>query len=274
MIVFQMKSKSEIMERLVTQPASSSHPSLGASYRSAGNSIEYSSSLVRTGKNYYGSKPTDGRMSTAAEELALQLGLERSGKDPRQAGVFNDLFARNDSHLYIWQWTETGLRVPKGREADIYETDGQGRKYWAREVLIGDNVVGEILVPEGNRRVVVAWDEVFGVPSATEDIAWPHNPYTTHSWFNPNLNKEDVAVGRWGGWLRGVDGGCLAVDADVARSLASSGGGFRPVRGSLPEIEKEIATTNPTNSESISLKNMEEDYGKMPLAEFRKKYNL
>ncbi|MBI4177626.1 MAG: hypothetical protein HY516_04660 [Candidatus Aenigmarchaeota archaeon] len=233
------------MEKLIVPAVSQTYPTLGKSYKHAGHEIEYSPRLVRTGKDYHASKAgiTGGeRMSTAAEELAIQLGLERAGQDPRTAGVFDDLFARNEPRIYMWQWTETGLRVPKGRDPRKYETNGQGEKYWVRELLIGSDTVGEILVPEGHGRVVVEWDEVSGLPRATEDIAFPHKPYTTHFWFNVNPGKDrvsgyqDVAVGRGGGWLRDEDARCLVVDASFARSDALSDGGFRPVRGSLVDI--------------------------------------
>ncbi|MBI3413205.1 MAG: hypothetical protein HY051_03940 [Candidatus Aenigmarchaeota archaeon] len=253
-----MASNPEIMEKLVMQPVSSSYPTLGSSYSHKGHQIEYAPRLVRTGKNYYKSRggiPKGERMSTAAEELAIQLGMEKAGIDPRTAEVFYDLFARNESHVYIWrnelpvyiwQLTETGLRVPKGCDPHKYETNGQGDKYWVRELLIGNNAIGEILVPEGNGRVVVEWDELSGLPSVTKDcdIHLPHAPYTTHSWFNENPSKDsrskhrDVAVV----WLRGGGEGWLEVNADSARSTAKWDGAFRPVRGSLPEIEKEIIT--------------------------------
>ncbi|MBI4177057.1 MAG: hypothetical protein HY516_01710, partial [Candidatus Aenigmarchaeota archaeon] len=180
-----------------------------------------------------------------------------------------------EAHVHIWQWTETGLRVPKGRDPRKYETNGQGEKYWVRELLIGSDTVGEILVPEGNGRVVVEWDEVSGLPRVTEDIAFPHKPYTTHFWFNVNPGKDgvsgyqDVAVERRSGWLHDVAEWCLDVDASYARSDADSDGGFRPVRGSLVKIEKTITQINPTDPNE-----MEKDYGKLPLADFRQKYNL
>ena len=242
-----MTSKPEIMETLAIHPASSTYPTLDRTYSHRGHQIEYSPRLVGTGRNYHDSRaliPSSQRMSTAAEELAIQRGLERDDKDPRKEAVFDDLFGRNDSHVRIWQWTETGLRVPAGRDPNKYETDRQGRKYWARKLLLGDEVVGEILVPEGNGRVVAEWDEVSGLPSVTENIDFPHNPYTTHLWFNPNPSKDsksghqDVAVGRRSLWLRDEDERCLDVDAGFARSDASSHDGFRPVRGPLPEIEK------------------------------------
>lgn len=226
------------MERLVMQPASSSYPSIGTTYKRAGYTIEYSPALTRTDRNYYGSEtliPSGQRMSTAAEELAIQLGLEKVGKDPRKEAVFNDLFGRKDCTWDAWQWTDTGLRVPKGWDPTKYETDSKDRKYWAREVLIGDKVAGEILVPEGNGRVVVEWDEVFGIPRATMDINWPHSHYTTHFWFKakPSEGKvsgyQDVAVGRRNGWRRDEVERCLAVDANFARSDAVLGAGFRPV---------------------------------------------
>ena len=120
----------EVKERLVIPAVSSSYPTLGANYKQGGYEVDHASKLVRTGKHYYDSKaeiPEGLRMSTAGEEFAIQLALERAGQDPRKAEVFNDLFGRKNGGWYAWQWTETGLRVPKGREAGNYETDAQGK---------------------------------------------------------------------------------------------------------------------------------------------------
>src|SRR3989344_7702125 len=139
----------EVKERLVLQPASSTYQTLGNAYKHSGSIVKYSGSLRRTGKHYYDSKaeiPEGMRMSTAAEELAIQLALERAGKDPRKAETFDDLFGRNSGCSYGFQFTETGLRVPKGRKAGKYETDAQGRKYWVRIVLDGYKEVGEVPV--------------------------------------------------------------------------------------------------------------------------------
>lgn len=161
-------------------------------------------------------------MSTAGEELAIQLALERGGKDPRKAKAFDDLFARGPDKIYMWQWTETGLRVPNGRKAGAYETDGQGRKYWPRIVLIGDQEVGEILVPEGNGRLVAEWDVVFGIPRVTENVYWPHRP-TTHFEFDVTPDRDstsghyDVAVGRGSYWPLDFGEECFDVDADDGR---------------------------------------------------------
>src|SRR3989344_3375947 len=130
----------ELKERLVIPAISSSYPMLGANYKQVGYEVNHASRLVRTGKHYYDSKseiPEGFRMTTAGEELAIQLALEHSGNDPRKANIFDDLFARGSDKVYMWQWTETGLRVPKGRQADAYETDGEGRKYFPRIVLLG-----------------------------------------------------------------------------------------------------------------------------------------
>ena len=238
----------ELNLKLVVPAVSSSYPTLGASYRRGGYEVDHASKLVRTGSNYYDSKagiPEGMRMSTAGEELAIQLEIERAGKDVREAGVFDDLFGR-DPCKYISQWTETGLRVPKGRKADDYETK-QDRRYWVRTVLIGDHEVGEVLVPEGGGRFVEEWDEVFGTPKVTtENRDFTQKPYTTHFWFNANPILDstsgyyDVAVGRWSSSHHAADEGCLDVFADYRRLDAHSGIGFRLVRGSGPEIEKEV----------------------------------
>jgi len=273
----------EVKERLVLQPASSTYQTLGNAYKHSGSIVKYSGSLRRTGKKYYDSKaeiPEGLRMSTAAEELAIQLALERADNDPRKAKAFDDLFAKDNDKIYMWQWTETGLRVPKGRKADAYETDAQGRRYHPRIVLIGDQEVGEILVPEGNGRVAVEWDEVFGLPRVTEDIAYPHEPHTTHFWFNSTPDKDsksgnyDVAVGRGGGWPRVEGGWCLAVAASCGRWDASSVDGFRPVQGSFPEIERELARINPKDVENELLARMRRDRRSMSYPAFVEKYNL
>ncbi len=306
----EIETLRETKERLIIPPVSSIYPALGVAYENGGYEINHAGLLVRTGKHYYYSKaeiPAGFRMTTAGEELAIQIPYEIVAKilertdvkdvlaaksytdikqilesyakttseksaiqyvfdaesesiqqtidekdkliiDPRKAKVFDDLFARGPDEIYMWQWTETGLRVPKGREAGKYETDAQGRKYWARIVLDGDKEIGEIFVPEGDSRLVAEWDEVFGVPRVTiENMGFPHKPYTTHFWFNatPNLDSTsghyDVAVERWGYWHRDVDGGCLGVGASYWRLTAGSADGFRLVRGSLPEIIKKAA---------------------------------
>lgn len=227
-------------------------------YRQPDHSFKYSPVLTKTGRNYYDSKeqiPEGSRMSTSAEELSIQLCLEMAGQDPRKAAVFNDLFARGDVG-YVWQWTETGLRIPNGWEKGKYQTDAKGNIQFPRIVLIGDQEVGEALVPEGNGRVVVEWNEVFGIPSLTVgkgDATDPKN-HTTHFYLNVNPNvdertgRQDIAVGRGGGWLRGGRGRGLDVSADIGRSAAYSDSGFRQVQGSVPVIEKSVL-----GSESVAV---------------------
>ncbi|MBI4163708.1 MAG: hypothetical protein HY512_02505 [Candidatus Aenigmarchaeota archaeon] len=230
----------------------SSHPCLGVAYRSPAYSFRYSSTLVCGQINYYALKeqiPKGRRISTAAEELAIQLGLERVGQDPRKAQVFSDLFA---DHIYsAWQWTETGLKVPKGWEGGRYQTDSKGNKQFPRIILIGDQEVGEALVPEGNgRAVVVEWNEVFGIPSITSDSenSMIMRNHTTHFDFNPTPNIDertgrpaDIAVTRRSYCHGDEQDVCLSVDADIGRSDSRSGDSFRLVQGPIPEIERLVA---------------------------------
>jgi len=233
------------------KPATSSYQSLGAEYGRPVYPIKYSPSLTRTRKDYYNSReeaPGGSRVSLASEELAIQLGIERAGKDPREAAVFRDLFGKNKDSWYAWQWTDTGLRIPKGHKPDKHETDPQGRKYFPRIVLIGDAEEGEVLVPEGSGRVVVDWDETFGIPRVTSNREGDMKPdnHTTHFWFDPSPRKDDrtgrydVAVARRGRWRHDVHERCLRVGADCGRWAADDFDGVRHVQGSLPEIERSL----------------------------------
>ena len=241
-----------ISKKLVIAPVSSTYPTLGATYEEEySREIEYARSLVRTGNNYYDSKaeiPPELRMSTAAEELAIQLALEKAAKDPRNAKVFDDLFARGPDKVYVWQWTLTFLRVPSGKKnpGKPDYVDPQGRKYWTRE--FGDvnrnEVVGPVYVPEGGGRVVPktndlldVWDQITGLPRVTSDDNndTKYDNHTTHFWFNATPRKDrfschyDVAVARRSGWSHAVGGVCLGVDADYGRLRVDPNGGFRLV---------------------------------------------
>ena len=216
--------------------------------------------------NYYDVKkslPTGVRMSTAEEELNIQLGYERAKKDPRKdAPEFYDNFAKNIDKKYIWSWTETGLRVPKGW--DDGRIDKLTGKY-PRIVLIGDEEADMLHIPVGDGRLIVSWGR-YGLPSDTAKMAHPHDIYTTQFYFNvnPNIdnisNNRDVAVGRNCSWHHVGVGRYLIVNALYERWCASSNGGFRPVRGSDFEAEK------------IFSAKMIEDFITMTFLDFQKKY--
>ncbi len=236
-----------LRNKIRIHPALCRYPALGLAYRQKGYEIQYADRLVHLPDQdfYVVSRFLEGlgdgrRMSTAAEELAIQLQLERAGQDPRTAPAFDDLFGRNDDGRYFWQWTATGLRVPEGRDPTVYEKDEKGRKYWVRILVIGNTEIGEVLVPEGNGRVVPhtpdvrdVWDEATGLPTITEPIKWPHAPCTTHFWFDPNF--KEAAVGR-GSREHSQAGSCLDVLADCPRLGAAEYAGIRLVLGPYLEI--------------------------------------
>ena len=142
-------------ERMIVPAASSCYPAFDASFDRYG--LDCSTRLIKTGKDCYDSKrdlPTGRRMSTETEELAIQLAFEELGVHPRDAEPFADIFGKNEDGSYALLWTKTGFRVPRGRDPEKYITDKQGRKYWPRIALICSTEVGEVLVPEGNGRVV------------------------------------------------------------------------------------------------------------------------
>lgn len=141
----------------------------------------------------------------------------------------------------------TGLRLPKRSKPNYYPdtpdyTDGQGRKYWIRVVLISDEEIGEVPVPEGNWRAVMEWDAVTGLPRVTSDKEWDmrYDNHTTHFYFNPNpsmntrtWDKDDIAISRRRSWRHEGHGNCLDVDAYGIRSGHYSNVCFRPVHGLL-----------------------------------------
>lgn len=241
-----------LKKRIRIERGRSRYPALGLAYRRSAYEIVFADRLLPVPNQdfYVLQRFVDGlgagrRISTAAEELAIQLKFERADQDPRNALVFDDLFARNEDKKYFWQWTATGLRVPEGRTPLVYETDAKGRKYWVRILVVGNEEIGEVLVPEGNGRVVPhtpdvrdVWDEVTGLPTVTEPIKWPHAPYTTHFWFDPNLNE--VAVGR-ASREHSQAGACLDLLADCPRLGSAEYTAIRLVQGPgpLPEVEPE-----------------------------------
>ena len=214
------------LTKRITMPAFSF-----GSYSSPENTIEYSPGLVKTkGCSCYDLWEQGSRMSTAAEELAMQFALERMGQDPRKAKDFADLFGRNPAQWYAWQWTDTGLRVPKSWEHGRCDNG----KY-PRIVLIGDQEIAEIVVPAGCGRYVTEWNEAFGIPSATGEDPKQINDYTTKFWFSPTPPKDertdryDVAIGRRSSWVSESKDSCLYVDATRVRSNSCAESGFRPV---------------------------------------------
>ena len=226
--------------------AVSAYPQIGRAYSKPGHSVIIHPGVIRTDKNYRDSQkvlaemimrgelPSDARFMSQAEGRGIERVYLMQGKDPRKADEFKDYFEN------AWECTSTGLRVPKGWENGRID-NGTGK--YPRIVLEGDKKVGELQVPVGNGRVIVEYDDVFGIPIETRDIAWPHTGYYSHFWLNhnPKLDEtsghNDVAVGRGGGWRHVVDEGCLDVDALYGRFVAVSDVGFRPVRGSVPEIQ-------------------------------------
>jgi len=265
-------------KRLVMPSVSSSYPTIGASHRRGGYEVDYASRLANGGEF-----PEDYRISTAGEELAIQLALERAGKDPKREAVFDDLFARNPSRVTyrdganrrrnaMLQMTATRLRVPKRyrRSDGLVGYDDSGRELYAMEVLERGKVVGEIVVPEAWDGIVAEWDEVFGIPRAilegSEDSTYDFPaPYTTRFRFDPrNLLQNpyaEISVWRMGSihhnpdytaemFARDVDCG-LIIEATMDRQCSDgpcghsysydSRVGFRLIRGSRPEIEKELA---------------------------------
>jgi len=138
--------------------------------------------------------------------------------------------------------------VPKGWYG---KSDVSGKHIvYPRIVLIGGEEAGEVYIPKGQGRDVLEWHEDFGIPSVTGGISYPHPPYASHFWFNPNPGKDeisgqyDVAVVILRNWHTRPDNRCVDIDAACDRwSLQNKVDDkirFRPVR-QLEEAVKEAA---------------------------------
>ena len=273
--------------------AVSVYPQIGRAYLKPAHSVSISPRVIRTDKNYYDSQkvlaemiergelPSDARFMSQAKGRGIERSYLMQGKDPRKADEFKDHFGKNENNWYAWELTSTGLRVPKGWENGRVD-NGTGK--YPRIVLEGDKKVGELQVPVGNGRVIVEYDDVFGIPIETREIAWPHTGYYSHFWLNQNpildeiSGHYDVAVGRRGAWHHAEGGRCLYVSADSGRFDAPSHAGFRPVRGSVPEIE--IVSSN-VDVEQIRQKILEKaraefvkDVNSLSAPKLAKKYQL
>ena len=205
-----------------------------AGYSRPASEIEYSLGLARDGdgkvvvavnqaeaREYAKSVGEGYRLPTAVH---LQAMGERGYEDP----AFDDNFARNDEKYAYWEWIDTGLLKPNGRNESRLM---RGRMYNLRIVTEGGEKVGELWVPQNG--IAREWS-VFGIPSET---AQGHKDGPeTHFYFNANLDAIALCRGwSWGG----SRAGCVDLDADwrLERGIDPRHG-FRAVRGPLPKYEK------------------------------------
>lgn len=242
-------------ERLIVPAASSCYPTLGMEYSLQAYEIVFERSLLRTGQNCYGSKrfvPCGKRKSTSAEELTVQLGLEKSGIHPRDAEEFRDIFERN-----MRLQTKTVLRVPRGCDPLRYETE-DGRRYYIRICMICDSPIGEFRVPESgfvpyNEDPRKVYDLILGIPLVTAGD--PSMAHTARFLFNPEpppdrFGNRDVYIGRCSYPLHNRQDRLLDIIATHPRFDADEDDGIRLVQGRLPKIRKETFSPKPDSVEA------------------------
>ena len=180
---------------------------------------------IKTGKNYFETLKEiqkGSRMTTAAEELKIALSCK-----PQEDIKKNYLMPNGD---WIWLWTSTALRKPKDYDENPSNNVKKinGKKYYFRMLVEGDEVVGSQWIPELG--IVTKWNKKTGLPLETEPQTDENiKKIHTHFWFDENC--EEVAVVRGCDWHH-VER-CLDVDANYSRWDTGSDVGFRPVRGSL-----------------------------------------
>lgn len=129
------------------QKAYSACRSTGKAYVMPSYPFEVSPAIIRTGKRYYGSLtilaemikrgelPEDTRFMTQLEGLTIERSYLLKGNDPAQADEFKDYFIIKNEDNELFEWTSTGLRVPKGWENGRIDS-GTGK--YPRIVLIDD----------------------------------------------------------------------------------------------------------------------------------------
>lgn len=143
--------------------------------------------------------PKGYRISTALEELIPQLEEEKAGRDPTKSKFYDDLFRHNITKPLLLRkslLTDTFVRIPSGMrypETPDY-VDGRGRKYYAREVGIGNKVIGLYLLPEygvipRTTDVEDVWDLTTGLPRFTLETG----DHTTY-WFHQPTQRESAVV--------------------------------------------------------------------------------
>lgn len=251
-------------------------PEKGIAYLRPAYSISHSPIIITGSKSIYdmlehlglmmqrGEQPNDTRFPLESEMYSLESECVRCFADPRDAEVFGDYFGGNSQGIYVREPTLTVLRTPPGWENGRQDRDGTYPRLIVEpdwNVLAGvlanmtedfdwsgvgdsmNKVVGEQPVPQGDWRVITRTNPLSGIPLETQEIPWPHKGYYAHFRLDPNPARDtisghyDVAVGRWCAWRRAVDERCLGVAAYYGRLAADSFVGFRPVRGSVPEIK-------------------------------------
>jgi len=162
------------LDRTITiSAARSEYPMLGVAYSRPEYFMAYSPGLVQTGRNYYDSLrvlPKGIRMSTAAEELAIQLALERAGKDPREAEVFADLFGKEIIEMKVLaglfgkdDMTSTTVRFPSISEQYAQEKHAERQKkeneMWYAEQITATGIRLEG-TPEGGGITLLEYEEI------------------------------------------------------------------------------------------------------------------
>lgn len=237
----------EINESLCIPRKTNTDSKLKSILESETYEIIYSPKLAGLGSGYYDSivkMPRGVRMTSMSEERSMQLNSVKV-KNPRDMEIYKHLFYMNEG-LFLHQLTRTGLRVPEGQnpsQYDIYDKN----KYWTRILLDDDIEVCEVMVPEGNNRLVTEFNEVAGIPSETVDMNYDHAPYTTHFSFDPappidNISDcYDVSLTLCSIWHLG-SGKCFHIDASRDRLKNFPNNCFRPMIGKSGKINKNKLT--------------------------------
>jgi hypothetical protein len=241
------------------QRAVSVFPASDRAYLRPSYLLSFSPSIIRTNDNYYDSQkilidmketgrlPLDARFMTQAEGLAVERSYLRVGKDPRTAEEFQDYFKNNRDAWHAWEWTLTGLRVPKRWENGKVDI-GTGK--YPRIILIGEKEDGEIQIPGGGGKAIIEYDELYGIPIETSKTIQFYKNHYACWYFDPNPKLDeisgqyDIAIVR-GGRYDHEDGLlCLIVDANCGRYHTISGSSFRPVYGEIPDTRIALSHNN------------------------------
>jgi hypothetical protein len=180
------------------------------------NTLDFCSTrVVQTGLSYWrtvGLVEEYGYRISALEEIGWLDG--GNGRKALSDELFADLLRSSKA---LWEWTRICLRAPRGRRSfRSGEEVVRGERFHRADCYLDEERIAEgILLPEGNGRAVVEWDERLRLPRRTSETFGP--AHAAH--FHFDADECEVAVLLCKGRYAEETGSCLDLMAVFRRAL-------------------------------------------------------